>query len=540
MTAPLDRAPVTDLPANNKGRDRTHWLYLAVIFAVIAGVIVGLTAPSTGKSLTVLGTVFVNLIKMMIAPVIFCTIVLGIGSVRKAAAVGKVGGLALAYFLTMSSVALGIGLIVGNLLSPGRDLHLRPGAVGSGAALAGQAAESHGIAGFIQQIIPRSLPSALTEGNVLQVLLVALLVGFAVQGLGPAGESILRAVENLQKLVFKVLVMVLWLAPIGAFGAIANIVATTGFNAVTNLLLLMAGFYLTCVVFVFGVLGVLLRIVSGLSIFRLLRYLAREYLLIFATSSSEVVLPRLITKMKHLGVQSSTVGVVVPTGYSFNLDGTAIYLTMASLFIADAMGHRLTWGEQIALLAFMIIASKGAAGVSGGRHRHCRNTLWCRHVTGLRYHSDRLRPGISRLDPGGQLVDGRHDRRHHRHCDGVGGQWGQQGFEVAVEHQYGAGRRIGPVRVVARADTFLAAVVGAKFGRLRPVASAIHAAHRAVLARRLARRLDYLLLGLVDQLGSVCRDVHRADFAGTDDPGVHRGGAARSHRDRLAMVYDLR
>lgn len=335
MTAPLDRAPVTDLPANNKGRDRTHWLYLAVIFAVIAGVIVGLTAPSTGKSLTVLGTVFVNLIKMMIAPVIFCTIVLGIGSVRKAAAVGKVGGLALAYFLTMSSVALGIGLIVGNLLSPGRDLHLRPGAVGSGAALAGQAAESHGIAGFIQQIIPRSLPSALTEGNVLQVLLVALLVGFAVQGLGPAGESILRAVENLQKLVFKVLVMVLWLAPIGAFGAIANIVATTGFNAVTNLLLLMAGFYLTCVVFVFGVLGVLLRIVSGLSIFRLLRYLAREYLLIFATSSSEVVLPRLITKMKHLGVQSSTVGVVVPTGYSFNLDGTAIYLTMASLFIAD-------------------------------------------------------------------------------------------------------------------------------------------------------------------------------------------------------------
>lgn len=165
MTAPLDRAPVTDLPANNKGRDRTHWLYLAVIFAVIAGVIVGLTAPSTGKSLTVLGTVFVNLIKMMIAPVIFCTIVLGIGSVRKAAAVGKVGGLALAYFLTMSSVALGIGLIVGNLLSPGRDLHLRPGAVGSGAALAGQAAESHGIAGFIQQIIPRSLPQPLLKAT---------------------------------------------------------------------------------------------------------------------------------------------------------------------------------------------------------------------------------------------------------------------------------------------------------------------------------------------------------------------------------------
>jgi aerobic C4-dicarboxylate transport protein len=200
---------------------------------------------------------------------------------------------------------------------------------------------------------------------VLQALFIALLVGFAIQAMGSAGEPILRGVGHLQKLVFKVLVMVLWLAPIGAFGAIANVVGATGWSAVTHLLTLMVAFYLTCVVFVFGVLGVLLRVVSGVSIFRLVRYLAREYLLIFSTSSSESALPRLIAKMEHLGVDRSTVGVVVPTGYSFNLDGTAIYLTMATLFIAEAMGHPLAWGEQLGLLVFMIIASKGAAGVTG-------------------------------------------------------------------------------------------------------------------------------------------------------------------------------
>ncbi len=218
---------------------------------------------------------------------------------------------------------------------------------------------------FIQHIIPTSLFSALTEGNVLQALFVALLVGFAIQAMGSKGEPILGVVVHLQRLVFKILAMVLWLAPIGAFGAMANVVGQTGWTAVTHLLTLMLGFYLTCVVFVFGVLGSLLRMVSGVSIFRLVRYLAREYLLIFATSSSESALPRLIAKMEHLGVQQSTVGVVVPTGYSFNLDGTAIYLTMASLFIADAMGDPLSIGEQIGLLLFMIVASKGAAGVSG-------------------------------------------------------------------------------------------------------------------------------------------------------------------------------
>ncbi len=346
-------------------RDRTHWLYVAVIVAVVAGVAVGLIAPGVGTSLSVLGTMFVSLITMMIAPVIFCTVVLGIGSVANAVTVGRIGGLAFGYFLVMSTFVLAIGLVVGNLLHPGDGLKLTESLAAKGAQLAQKSQESGGVVDFITGIIPSTLFSTLTTGNVLQALFVALLVGFAIQGLGPTGAPILRAVEHLQRLVFRVLVMVLWAAPIGAFGAIAGVVGQTGWRAVTSLAVLMAGFYLTCAVFVFVVLGLLLRVVSGVSIFALIRYLAREYILIIATSSSESALPRLIAKMEHLGVQQSTVGVVVPTGYSFNLDGTAIYLTMASIFIADALGDPLSVGEQVGLLLFMMIASKGAAGVSG-------------------------------------------------------------------------------------------------------------------------------------------------------------------------------
>ncbi|HJT96127.1 MAG TPA: cation:dicarboxylase symporter family transporter [Mycobacterium sp.] len=364
MTNTVDRPPVPDA-APPRRRDRTHWLYIAVIVAVFAGVAVGILAPDVGKSVGVLGTMFVGLIKMMIAPVIFCTIVLGIGSVRKAATVGKVGGLAFVYFLVMSTFALAIGLVVGNLIHPGSGMQLSETTASKGAELAEKAHESGGLMDFVQGIIPDTLLSSLTAGSVLQALFVALLVGFALQAMGSAGEPILRGIEHLQKLVFKVLVMILWLAPIGAFGAIANVVGQTGWSAVTQLLTLMLAFYITCIVFVFGVLGSMLRAVSGISIFKLVRYLAREYLLIFSTSSSESALPRLIAKMEHLGVDRSTVGVVVPTGYSFNLDGTAIYLTMASLFIADAMGSPLSVGQQIGLLVFMIVASKGAAGVTG-------------------------------------------------------------------------------------------------------------------------------------------------------------------------------
>ncbi|MEV6555396.1 cation:dicarboxylase symporter family transporter [Nocardia sp. NPDC051756] len=345
-------------------RDRTHWLYLAVIVAVIAGILVGWLAPGFGVSVAPLGTIFVNLIKMMIAPVIFCTIVLGIGSIRSAATVGKVGGLTIAYFMVMSTVALVIGLVVGNVISPGTGLNLGK-TVNAGKDLAKTAHSAGGTWDFLTSIVPTTMLSSLTSGSTLQALFVALLVGFAVQAMGKSGEPIVRGVALLQKLVFRVLVMILWLAPIGAFGAIANLVGKSGLDAVLKLATLMIAFYLTCLIFVFGVLGVMMWLVARVSVLKLVRYLAREYLLILATSSSESALPRLIAKMEHMGVERTTVGVVVPTGYSFNLDGTAIYLTMASLFIADAMGKPLNIGEQIGLLLFMIVASKGAAGVTG-------------------------------------------------------------------------------------------------------------------------------------------------------------------------------
>ncbi|WP_310961508.1 cation:dicarboxylate symporter family transporter [Nocardioides terrisoli] len=343
-------------------RDRSHHLYLAVVVAVVLGVIVGLAAPGVGTALAPLGTAFVGLIKMMISPVIFCTIVLGVGSVRSAAAVGKVGGLALGYFLVMSTGALAIGLVVGNVLHPGSGLHLTSEVAKAGAAQAGDAGST---TDFVLGIVPTSLFSALTDGEVLQTLLVALLAGFALQAMGRAGEPVLRGVEHLQRLVFRILAMIMWAAPIGAFGAIAAVVGETGIDALKSLAVVMLGFYITCALFVFGVLGAVLRLTTGVNVFRLLRYLAREFLLILSTSSSESALPRLIAKMEHAGVERTTVGVVVPAGYSFNLDGTAIYLTMASLFIATAMGTPLSIGAQISLLVFMVIASKGAAGVTG-------------------------------------------------------------------------------------------------------------------------------------------------------------------------------
>jgi aerobic C4-dicarboxylate transport protein len=336
-----------------------------VIAAVILGIVVGFVFPDFAVGLKWLGTAFVGLIKMLIAPIIFCTIVLGIGAVRQAASVGRIGGLALAYFLVMSTVALAIGLVVGNLVHPGAGLDLSDELRGQGAALATTAEGSGGTVDFLLGLIPTTLVSALTEGSVLQALLVALLVGFALQAMGRGGEPILRGIGYLQKLVFRILAMVMWVAPIGAFGAIAAVVGETGLDALKSLGMIMIAFYATCAVFVFGILGLLLRLVAQVNVFALMKYLGREFLLILSTSSSETALPRLIAKMEHAGVSQPVVGIVVPTGYSFNLDGTAIYLTMASLFIADALGDPLSIGEQIGLLAFMIVASKGAAGVTG-------------------------------------------------------------------------------------------------------------------------------------------------------------------------------
>jgi len=344
-------------------RDRIHYLYMAVVAAVGLGIIVGLAAPSFAVELKPLGQAFVALIKMMIQPVIFCTIVLGVGSVRSAARVGKVGGLALGYFLVMSTAALGIGLVVGNILHPGSGLHLTDEVAKAGSEQAAGASGS--TSEFLLGIVPDSLLSSLTSGEVLQTLVVALLVGFALQAMGRAGEPVLRGVGHAHRLVFRVLAMIMWVAPVGAFGAMAAVVGETGVDALKSLAILMIGFYITCALFVFVLLAAILKLATGVNLFSLLRYLGREFLLIVSTSSSESALPRLIAKMEHAGIDKPTVGVVVPTGYSFNLDGTAIYLTMASLFIAEAMGNPLSIGEQISLLLFMMVASKGAAGVTG-------------------------------------------------------------------------------------------------------------------------------------------------------------------------------
>ena len=358
-TDPVDPQP----PAQKQKKDRTHYLYVFVIVAVVAGAVLGLLAPEFAQTLKPVGTAFIALIKMMIAPIIFCTIVLGVGSIAKAATVGKVGGLALAYFMAMSTMALGIGLVVGNLIHPGEGLNIQ----GSEYEITdtGHGDGEGGTIGFLIGIIPTTLVSSLTEGNILQTLFVALIVGFALQQMGPAGKPVLKAVGYVQALVFRILIMVMWVAPIGAFGAIAGVVGETGVQAIVSMATLMIAFYLTCVLFIVVVLGGLLKAVTGINIFRLMKYLGREYLLIFSTSSSEAALPRLIAKMEHVGVSKPVVGVTVPTGYSFNLDGTAIYLTMAALFVASAMGSPLAIGEQISLLVFMIIASKGAAGVTG-------------------------------------------------------------------------------------------------------------------------------------------------------------------------------
>lgn len=348
-------------PPKRRGLDKTHWLYIAVIAAVILGIVVGLwaQAASGGKttnfatSLKPLGDLFVNLIKMLIAPVIFCTIVTGIGSVAKAATVGKVGGIALVYFLVMSTFALAIGVVVGNFVHPGEGLKITAYKSSGGGSGTGNA-----LFDFIASIIPPGVP-------VLPTLFVALLIGFAVQRMGKAGEPIIRFVKIAQALVFRLLMMIMWLAPIGAFGAIAAVVGATGWAAVASLGVLMLAFYATCIVFIVVVLGTVLYLVARVNIFQLMRYLGREYLLIFSTSSSEAALPRLIAKMEHLGVSRPVVGVTVPTGYSFNLDGTAIYLTMGALFVANAMNVHMDFGAQVSLLVFMIIASKGAAGVTG-------------------------------------------------------------------------------------------------------------------------------------------------------------------------------
>ncbi len=289
-------------PSPAPKRDRTHYLYIAVVL----GVAVGIIAPDLGVALKPVGG-FVALIKMMISPIIFCTIVLGIGAIKQAA---KVGGLALAYFITMSTFALAIGLLVGNIVQPGAGLEL------TNSGEVPDTSEAEGTVDFLLGIIPETLVSPLVGESVMQTLFVALLVGFGVQALGPVGEPILRGIGHFQKLVFRILVKILWVAPFGAFGAIAAVVGETGWSAIGALAQIMLGFYVTCAIFVFGILGLVLKLGAGINIWSLLKYPGREFLLIVSTSSSESALPRLIAKMEHLGVSRPVVGITVPTGYS--------------------------------------------------------------------------------------------------------------------------------------------------------------------------------------------------------------------------------
>jgi aerobic C4-dicarboxylate transport protein len=348
----------SEVHARKRSIDPNAILYTSVLVAVVLGIVVGLVAPSFAATLEPVAKAFVSLIKLIITPVIFCTIVLGVGSIASALTVGRIGLISLIYFMVMSTFALAIGLVVGNIVHPGAGLNI--------ATATYKVTESaHGTEDFLLGIIPTTFFSAFTTGNILQVLVISILVGFSIQGLGEKKAPVIQVMRYFQALVFRVMVMIFWMAPIGSFAAIAFVVAKNGAAVLGSLGMLMLGFYVTCILFVVVVLGLLLWLVAGLNIFSLLKYFYREYLLILGTSSSESALPRLLAKMQHLGVHNSVVGVTIPTGYSFNLDGTAIYLTMGALFISTGMGKPMNLSEQIGLLVFMIIAAKGAAGVTG-------------------------------------------------------------------------------------------------------------------------------------------------------------------------------
>jgi aerobic C4-dicarboxylate transport protein len=340
-------------------------LPVQVMIAIIAGVAVGALAPQLGEALRPLGDLFVNLVRMVIAPVIFVSIVTGIAGMRDLGALGRVAARALGYFAVMSGFALVLGLIVANGVQPGAGFAIAPGALDA-AKVATYVAKAHDttVTGFVLGIIPNTLLSSQTEGNILQVLVVAVLFGVALATVPGAGERLLGVFEDLGAVLFRLVAIVMRAAPVGAFGAMAFTVGKFGVAALAKLALLVATFYGTSFVFVFGILGVV-GWLCGFSVFRLARYLGPELLLVLGTSSSESALPGLMQKMEQAGVPRAIVGVVVPTGYSFNLDGTNIYMTLAALFIAQACKVPLTVGDQVLLLGVAMLSSKGAAGVTG-------------------------------------------------------------------------------------------------------------------------------------------------------------------------------
>ncbi len=340
-------------------------LYFQVIVAIVLGGLLSYFSPALGEQMKWLGDLFIKLVKMIIAPVIFLTVASGIAGLREMSAVGRVAGKAFAYFLFFSTLALIIGLIVGNLVQPGAGMHISPASLDAGAVQSySGAAHDLTIIGFISAIVPTTMASALTDGSILQVLFVAILFGVSLSMVGAAGQPVLDLIERLTLVVYKVVGILMRAAPIGAFGAMAFTIGKYGIDTLVNLGALVATFYITSLLFVVVVLGAV-GWAAGFSIFKLCRYLGPELLLVLGTSSSESALPKLIEKMERAGCERSVVGMVVPTGYSFNLDGTNIYMTLAALFIAQALDVHLPLEQQIGLLLVAMLSSKGAAGVTG-------------------------------------------------------------------------------------------------------------------------------------------------------------------------------
>jgi aerobic C4-dicarboxylate transport protein len=341
-------------------------LYVQVLAAIALGVVVGVIWPERGAAMRPLGDGFIKLIRMLIAPIIFTTIAVGIAHMGEMKDVGRIGLRAFIYFEVVSTLALIIGLVVVNVLQPGVGIHVTatPADVQAAAGYGAQAAQAHDTVAFLLNIIPTTMADAFARGDILQVLLVATLFGIALLGLGPRVEGLVQVLDQLSQALFAIVGIVMRLAPIGAFGAMAFTVGRYGIGSLLSLGQLMAGVYITCLLFVIVVLGTILRI-AGLGLGRFLRYIGEEILIVLGTSSSESALPRLMAKLERLGCSKPVVGLVVPAGYSFNLDGTAIYMTMAAVFVAQASGVHLTAWQQISMLAILMLTSKGAAGVTG-------------------------------------------------------------------------------------------------------------------------------------------------------------------------------
>ena len=340
-------------------------LYVQVIFAIVAGVLLGHFMPEFGESLKPLGDAFIKIVKMIIAPVIFLTVATGIAGMTNMGAVGRVTGKAMIYFLTFSTLALVVGMVVANLIQPGKGLNIDPAQLESDkVATYVEKAHDASIVDFFMNIIPKTLVSPLVSGDILQVLFVAVLVGLSLAAVGEKGKPITDLLTALTAPVFYLVGMLMKLAPIGAFGAMAYTIGAFGISSIGNLLMLIATFYITSLLFVLVILGAVARY-NGFSIVDLIRYIKDELWLVLGTSSSEAALPSLMDKMEKAGCEKSVVGLVIPTGYSFNLDGTNIYMTMAALFIAQACNIDLTIGQQITILLVAMVSSKGAAGVTG-------------------------------------------------------------------------------------------------------------------------------------------------------------------------------